>query len=47
MKTVPTNQFVGSMANATDRKSAVLKGLGSVKMQTGTPTDKKKMSGSK
>lgn len=34
---VPTNQFVGSMANAADRKSAVLNGLGSVKAQTGMP----------
>jgi hypothetical protein len=41
MKTVPTNQFVGSMASATDRKSAVLKGQGSVKMQQGF-CDKKK-----
>lgn len=40
MKSVPTNQFVGSMASATDRKSAVLKGLGSVKMQTGQPKPK-------
>lgn len=37
MKSVPTNQFTGSMANANDRKSAVLKGLGSVKTQTGMP----------
>lgn len=37
---VPTNQFVGSMANASDRKSKVLKGQGSVKMQAGMPKPK-------